>query len=154
PNGGGIAAATMTLVNDTIVENFATNGGGVFHYGTAGTATVKNTIIALNLARYGNTTPDLEGVFKSDGHNLIGAGTASNFTNNVNNDQVGTPQNPLDPKLGPLADNGGPTRTHALLRGSPAIDRGDNSGAPINDQRNVKRPRDGNGDGLAAVDIG
>jgi hypothetical protein len=53
-----------------------------------------------------------------------------------------------DPKLGPLADNGGPTLTMALLPGSPAIDAGDTSLAPTTDQRDFPRPA-----GLAA-DIG
>src|SRR5262249_23190196 len=97
--------------------------------------------------------PDVFGDFVSQGHNLIGDGSGSNNSFG-NNDQVGTPQNPLDPKLGPLADNGGPTRTHALRRGSPALDSGDHSGAPDTDQRGVKRPRDGDGDGLSLVDIG
>jgi hypothetical protein len=53
-----------------------------------------------------------------------------------------------DPKLGPLADNGGPTLTMALLPGSPAIDAGNTSLAPATDQRGFSRPA-----GLAA-DIG
>lgn len=46
-----------------------------------------------------------------------------------------------DPKLGPLADNGGPTLTMALLPGSPAIDAGSAVGAPATDQRGVARPQ-------------
>ena len=53
-----------------------------------------------------------------------------------------------DPKLGPLADNGGPTLTMALLPGSPAIDAGNTSLAPATDQRGFPRPA-----GLAA-DLG
>jgi hypothetical protein len=65
-----------------------------------------------------------------------------------------------DPSLGPLVDNGGPTETHALLDGSPAIDSGaqnctDVIGAPlVTDQRGEPRPVDGNGDGRTACDIG
>jgi hypothetical protein len=64
-----------------------------------------------------------------------------------------------DPNLGPLANNGGPTLTHALLTGSPAIDAGDNSlcvEQPVNnlDQRGIARPVDGNNDGIADCDIG
>ncbi|MBM4088260.1 MAG: hypothetical protein FJ276_02340 [Planctomycetes bacterium] len=58
------------------------------------------------------------------------------------------------PLLGPLADNGGPTWTHALLPGSPAIDAGDNHAAPATDQRHYVRIWDGDGDGAESVDIG
>jgi len=54
--------------------------------------------------------------------------------------------------LGALANNGGPTQTHALLAGSPAIDKG--SCVQATDQRGISRPRDGNGDKLARCDIG
>jgi hypothetical protein len=69
---------------------------------------------------------------------------------------VGIAANPIDPKLGPLASNGGPTKTMALLAGSKAIDAGDNAGAPATDQRGAGFPRkkDGNFDGSAIVDIG
>ena len=46
-----------------------------------------------------------------------------------------------DPRLGPLADNGGPTETRALLTGSPARDRGSDAGCPATDQRGVARPQ-------------
>ena len=53
-----------------------------------------------------------------------------------------------NPRLGPLQDNGGPTFTHALLQDSPAVDAGDNNGAPATDQRGVSRPQG------STVDIG
>ena len=59
------------------------------------------------------------------------------------NDKAG-----VDPLLGPLADNGGLTRTHALLAGSPALDAGDDAAAPATDQRGIARPQG------AASDIG
>src|SRR5207244_2459322 len=70
-----------------------------------------------------------------------------------NGDLVGTPGAPLDPKLGPLGNNGGPTWTMALLPGSPAIDAGDDAllSAPFNlatDQRGLPRKSG------AHVDIG
>jgi hypothetical protein len=55
--------------------------------------------------------------------------------------------------IAPLVDNGGPTRTHALLPGSPAIDSS-RATCPATDQRGVARPQDGNGDGAAVCDIG
>jgi hypothetical protein len=66
-----------------------------------------------------------------------------------------------DPLLGPLHDDGGPTLTHALLLGSPAVDVGnpagctDAGGAPLTtDQRGAPRPADGDRDGIAICDIG
>jgi hypothetical protein len=53
-----------------------------------------------------------------------------------------------DPLLGPLQNNGGPTETHTLLLGSPAIDAGDNTACPATDQRGVAQPEG------AACDIG
>jgi predicted outer membrane repeat protein len=155
-NGGGIWATTATLLNCTIVENIALTGGGLFH-NPGGTFNVRNTIVALNLVEFGGTGPDLSGNFASQGHNLIGSGPGgTGFTNGVNGDLVGTAANPIDPKLGPLANNGGRTRTHALLAESRAIDAGDNSILPPTDQRGGGFPRkkDGNGDGAAIVDIG
>jgi hypothetical protein len=60
----------------------------------------------------------------------------------VSGDKVGTAASPIDPKLGPLADNGGPTKTNALLAGSPALDAGDNSRAK--DPNNVALTTDQN----------
>jgi hypothetical protein len=96
------------------------------------------------------------GIFESQGHNLIGVGGGIGFVNGVNGDLVGTFLDPLDPKLGPLANNGGPTQTQALLAGSPTIDRGDNTDLLPTDQRGAGFPRikDGNADGIARVDIG
>ena len=59
-----------------------------------------------------------------------------------------------DPQLGPLADNGGPTLTHALLDGSPAIDKGFNDTCEITDQRGKPGNVDGDLDGMATCDIG
>jgi predicted outer membrane repeat protein len=152
--GGGIFATTTMLLGCTIVENSAHTGGGLFH-NPGGAFSVRNTIIALNLVRFTGTNPDVSGTFTSQGHNLIGNSTGgTGFTNGVNGDIVGTSANPIDPKLGPLANNGGRTKTHALLAGSKAIDAGDNAGVPSTDQRGLPRKKDGNFDGLAVVDIG
>jgi hypothetical protein len=61
-----------------------------------------------------------------------------------------------NPGLTSLANHGGPTRTHALLNGSAAIDVGDASisGAPSSDQRGKSRIADGNDDLIARIDIG
>jgi hypothetical protein len=100
---------------------------------------------------------DVQGTFFSEGHNLIGIGVGDGSSGfGAAGDQLGTLISPLDPMLGVLKNNGGPTKTHALLAGSPAIDAGDNAGVPATDQRGSGFPRkkDGNGDGLIVVDIG
>jgi CSLREA domain-containing protein len=144
----------VTLLNDTITDNSAHTGGGVWLI-TGGASNVRNTIVAGNLVGYGGVGPDVSGAFTSRGHNLVGDRSGSTgFVNGANGDQVGTAASPIDPRLAPLAINGGPTQTHALLAGSPAIDRGDNANAPATDQRGVARPGDGDGDGSKVVDIG
>jgi hypothetical protein len=61
----------------------------------------------------------------------------------------------VDPKIGPLANNGGPTDTHALLPGSPAIDTAQAGNSSVwQDQRENIRPYDGNSDGQAFNDVG
>jgi predicted outer membrane repeat protein len=155
-NGGGIWATTATLLNDTIVENVAHTGGGLYH-NPGGTFGVINTIVALNLTDFTGLGPDVSGAFTSLGHNLIGDRTGSTgFTDGVSGDQVGSAGALVDPMIGPLASNGGPTKTHALLAGSKAVDHGNTSGLPATDQRGAgfARVKDGNGDGIAVVDIG
>jgi hypothetical protein len=95
--------------------------------------------VALNVALNPGQGPDVYGVFNSLGHNLVGAtNDSSGFT--APGDLAGSKASPIDPKLGPLADNGGPTLTMALLPGSPAIDAGDTATAPPTDQRGIPRP--------------
>ena len=96
-------------------------------------------------------------MFTSLGFNLIGVEDAASnsFSNtSMKNDQVGSAEKPLIAGLGLLQNNGGPTFTQALRPGSLAIDHGDNTGAPVTDQRGVPRPRDGDGNGSHIVDIG
>ena len=90
-----------------------------------GGAGVVNTLLA-------DTGGNCCGQFMDLGHNLSSDGTCA-FAN------VGSMNN-SDPKLGPLANNGGPTLTMALLPGSPAIDAGDTSLAPATDERGFPRP--------------
>jgi predicted outer membrane repeat protein len=154
-DGGGIYISTgATFLNCTIVENIADNGGGIFRAPAATQAVlVRNTLIALNIG----VGPDVNGTFVSQGNNLIGIGDGgAGFTNGSNGDLVGTSIDPIDPKIGALALNGGRTKTHALLAGSPAIDKGNNAGAPATDQRGAGFPRkkDGDGNGSAIADIG
>jgi hypothetical protein len=100
-----------------------------------------------------NRAPSGADMLKTDGtvtarFSLLRIGNGSGLTNGVNGNQVGSRSTPLDPKLGPLADNGGRTRTHALQQGSPAIDAASTPDCPTTDQRGVLRPQE------AACDIG
>jgi hypothetical protein len=134
--GGGGNAGRLSLTNVTLVRNEATaEGGGVENF--TGRAKLVNTIIARNRAGLG---PDCEGAFASLGSNLFGDSTACDF-DPAAGDLVGTSGEPIDPRIGPLADNGGPTLTHSLKVGSPAIDGGDDTYAPTIDQRGVIRPQ-------------
>ena len=146
--GGGIFnAGTLTVSDTTIAGNAAGSGGGVWN---GGSAAVHSTIVAGNHAA---SSADVAGVFASRGHNLIGDATgASGFT--AAGDLAGATAAPVDPRLGPLQANGGPTPTLALLAGSPAIDAGDPSAFPATDQRGFPRPADGSGRGVALPDVG
>jgi hypothetical protein len=76
----------------------------------------------------------------SQGHNLVGNKTGCTVTATTG-DLFGTGASPINPQLGPLANNGGTTQTHALLSGSPAINAGDSAGCPATDQRGIARPQ-------------
>lgn len=148
--GGGIHSFDNTdgvIVGATITANQAgTQGGGIYTvttpFITVDRPELRNTILA------GNTAPadrDCGGSPSSGGENLVGVGsvTCNAFTAGKG-DLIGSAASPIDPKIGPLANNGGPTPTHPLLTGSPAIDAADDC-TPA-DQRGVARP--------AACDIG
>jgi len=161
-SGGGINnSGTLTVAHSTITNNhagtvFPASGGGMVN---SGTANVAHTIIAENTA---STGPDASGSFISGGYNLIGDGSNSTgFTDGVNGDKVGTSAVPIGPELGTLQENGGPTHTHALLAGSPAMEAGDPSFNPnaytpplTTDQRGLPRVSDGDTSGTAVIDIG
>ena len=157
--GGGIASeSSLTTVNSTIAYNDVTSvgvGGGLDVI--AGTAILDNTIVALNTIGTGSTASasDIAGTAATaSAYNLIGTGGSGGLTNGTNGNQVGV----ANPGLGPLADNGGPTQTIALVTGSPAIDTGNNAlavdpttGQPLaTDQRGPGFVRIVNG----TVDIG
>jgi hypothetical protein len=144
-NGGGASAqnTAMRLVNVTLNRNRADHAGGAVAAVSPGTMTLKNSIVA-NSPSHANC-PGTAGI-TSAGHNLD-SGNTCGFAG------PGDLRN-IDPKVGGLTHNGGITKTHALLPGSPAIDAGDNDGCPATDQRGVARPQDGNFDGTAICDIG
>jgi parallel beta-helix repeat protein len=132
-NGGGIynfSIGAQTVSGCTLSGNTAAaEGGGIYTGGPFGIA-LRNTLDAGNSAP---ASPDLLGLLTSQGHNLIGDGTGGSGYDPT--DLVGTADNPIDPLLGPLADNGGPTQTLALLPESPARNAGDSTHAPDFDQR-------------------
>jgi predicted outer membrane repeat protein len=135
--GGGLYryTGTLTVVNGTVADNSSPQGGGLANSTFPGELRLLNTLVARNTGTSGS--PDVNGSITSMGHNLIGATDGS--TGWVPSDLTGTAAAPLDARLGPLADNGGPTQTVALLPGSPALDAGDNTGAPDFDQRGLAR---------------
>ncbi|HEV7403314.1 MAG TPA: choice-of-anchor Q domain-containing protein [Chthoniobacteraceae bacterium] len=151
--GGAIAngavygeASDMTVEHCTITRGSAASGGGIANTGT-GPLRLLNTIVAGNAAT--GAGPDLAGEAMSQDFNLVGDTAGATFTAQAH-DLTG-----VDPKLAPLADNGGPTFTCALLDGSPAIDAGSSAGSTT-DQRDVQRPVDVAGVANAAdgADIG
>jgi hypothetical protein len=133
--GGGIyndGGGTATVTNSTISGNSANvNGGGI--YIDSGPVTLRNTIVAGNTATSAN--PDIRGsVAAGSNNNLIGdAGSAGGLAEGTDGNIVGNSgSGTLDINTvlnTTLADNGGPTFTHALPTGSLAIDVGSNANA-------------------------
>jgi trimeric autotransporter adhesin len=139
--GGGIlatGAGDVRLRSVTVARNngdangVGSHGGGLVSISTA--FTVRNTIVALNTVSQFGANPDCDGSFISAGRNL--------FTDLTGCSGFSSPPNIVTatPHLGALQNNGGPTKTIALLAGSQAIDHS-GSGAPQTDQRGVKRIR-------------
>ena len=132
--GGGIANfGTMTIQSSTVSGNSANQGAGIYNnisvdlWGV-GNLAMQNTILAGNTVRGTSTFSDLDGSLASSGYNLIGStsgGSGFAATDLLN----------VDPRLGPLRNNGGPTQTMALLSGSPAINAGDPATTGDYDQR-------------------
>ncbi len=165
--GGGTFSnsTTINLTNVTVTNNRSNSnnvgteqGGGMFP--TSGTVTLTNTIVAGNFSGTGSTRDDISGAIDAaSSFNLIGDGTnMTGITNGTNSNQVGSSVSPIDALLGLLANNGGPTQTHALLPGSPAINAGGNAaitnppftGSDFTDQRGTGFDRIVN----TTVDIG
>jgi CSLREA domain-containing protein len=140
-NGGGLyngffdgAPSSTSLINVTLAGNSAPNGSAVFNDTRAGVQ-LRNTLIAA-----GTGGGSCAGPMTSLGHNLDeGASCGLSAAGDIASTGA---------KLGPLADNGGPTRTHTPLPDSPAIDAGDAANCPSADQRGIARPQ------RSACDIG
>jgi predicted outer membrane repeat protein len=121
--GGGVSNfGYFTATNSTFSGNSATDGGGIYISGLQETnAQIGDSV--LNAGASGGTIRGYSGNLTSLGYNLASDDGGGFLTGP--GDQINT-----DPMLGPLQDNGGPTFTHALLPGSPAIDAGDPSFTP------------------------
>lgn len=149
-DGGGIFLDSITqadINHSTISSNEAASEGGGIAVRLSALA-LNHSIVANNVAPSG---PDIFGGTVPVIYSLVE--DSSNFTPDGGPRILG-----VDPMLGPLADNGGPTQTHALLPGSPAIDMGEQGvdSPPLFDQRGNGFPRivDGNNDTAAVIDIG
>jgi CSLREA domain-containing protein len=140
-DGGGVCTLadwdqTVDLVNCTVYDNTGDDHGGGMFIEPTFRVNVKNTILAGNSA--GVAGPEVWGAIESYDYNLIQDTSGATLNGLLGHTITGS-----SPLLGPLADNGGPTWTHALLPGSPAINAGsctDIAGDPIaTDQRGVGR---------------
>ena len=136
-NNGGYGSTTGPDGSD----GAAGLGGGVRNGGSGQAPSVMNTILALN-TRADSGYQDVYGVFNSLGHNLV-LNTSGGTGFGQNGDLSG-----LDPLLGPLADNGGPTSTHLPYAYSLVINAGRNLNVTPTDQRGLPRVAGG------TIDIG
>ena len=143
--GGGIYSSEMlTVAHSTITSNQGVDAGGILR--ASGDLSIENSIVVQN----DGTAPDLLlGTASSTlRYNLIGNSTGSGLAEapigqpDADGNLIGGPSyGTINPQLGPLTDNGGPTLTRAILPGSPAIDSGDPYAAagvgevPLSDQR-------------------
>ena len=144
--GGGLYLENVhaRLMNVDVVSNtvLSGEGGGIVVTGTV-PITVAASLIAANFDPSSPpASPDcfaMPGLVQSLGYNLLGDPSGCAWPP-APGDLTGAPGAPLDPHIGSLADNGGPTLTHALLPGSPAIDAAGPACLPY-DQRGVPRPQ-------------
>jgi predicted outer membrane repeat protein len=120
--GGGSPAVTIN--NSTFVQNTARYGGAIFVFN--GSVTLQNTIVANSLSGANCFS------VTSLGNNLSSDNSCGGGSGDLLN---------ADPLLGPLANNDGPTSTHALLAGSPAADAGNTATCAATDQRGIARPQ-------------
>jgi hypothetical protein len=158
-NAGAVRArdADVFLFHSTVSGNQAFGNGGRSAVKANGTCPTQiytgNSIIAGNTAG-GGTSPDCldengSGNVTDQGHNIVGDAIGCGLTG-ATGDQLGSSGSPIDPQLGPLANNGGPTETMALQATSPATGKADPSSCGTTDQRGFSIAHDGD----AGCDVG
>src|SRR5262249_15437872 len=117
-NDASLGQATLAINASTLSGNSAGQfGGGIMNIGNASSAKLDIGDTILQAGASGQNFYNLGGAITSRGYNLS-SDDGGNFLLSAGDQRL------ADPKLGPLQDNGGPTLTHALLTGSPAIDHG------------------------------
>ena len=150
--GGGIynnLLGQLKLYNCTFVNNQSETGGGIANFSSSSEdtmITLCNSIFANNSATTGS---DLYGNFRSYGYNLI----ESTDSATISGDETGNIYGE-DPELGDLTSYSPTVYAHPPLAGSPVLESGNNASCLLYDQRGIKRPQDGNEDGIAIADIG
>ena len=150
PGGGAVFnhSSTLTVMNSTFSDNEAVagSGGAILN---SGTLTVTSSTFSGNIAAVGATIVGTANLVSSILANTISgdncAGTITSQGSNLSDDAscnliAAGDQPSTDPLLGPLQNNGGPTLTHLLQPGSPAIDAALNC-ATATDQRGISRPQ-------------
>ena len=140
-SGSTIANNKTTFSGPNSNGQSSCRGGGVSLVNALNAfwANVNNTVIAGNAAW---SDPDvyLDRVFTPGRGNLIGAFDGGEFSGEAGQNIIGTTANPIDPMLGPVASNGGPTKTRLPLAGSPLINAGLADNPSFRDQRGYTRP--------------
>jgi uncharacterized repeat protein (TIGR02543 family) len=166
--GGGVdtGMGNATFANSTVSSNVAAgDGAGIFSRSPS--STVLNSTVVLNQGVVGGLgsnmflgsgTVTLTNSLVAEPVNGANCSGVSGGGNNLADDATCPTATVATPLIGPLANNGGPTQTHALLLGSPAIDAGNNtvcSASPVNavDQRGTPRPQGATCD-IGAFEIG
>ncbi len=141
--GGGIDNwKNMHIANSTLTSNESQKGGGInvrWGHITPPETELTGTILAGNSANEG---ADCHGPISSTGNNLLGIVTDCDYRAGPS-DLMGTSASPLNPLLGPLQNNGGPTETHSLMVNSPAINAGERKSELLLDQRGAQRAQTG-----------
>lgn len=147
--GGGISvedSGTLDIQNSTLSSNTAANyGGGIDNVGEVN---IRSCTLTGNAASEGSSFFAFQGLFTANNNIVNNSDVAGSFNGSFNlfsassaNVNVSGSNNlfSTNPRLGNLTNNGGPTPTHALNSGSPAINRGGNFGGAATDQRGRNR---------------